>query len=664
MKFCPDCRHCYEDSFNACVRDQTPLVVVRPGACLVAQKYSLDRLLAVGVVQTVYCGRHLETDRPYAIKLLLPEAGAETVKNFRREALAAAHLNTRVDHQHVAKTYDYGLLPDGTAYVVTELVGGQSLRQYMDEAGQLPAATAARIARQVADGLEAAHRCGVVHHDLEPTYIILARDYDERLEAKIVDFGFAALWKQRGADNGHAAPASERSDGPASPYIAPEQRTGQNPDSRSDIYSLGVILYEMLAGGLPFGAVGHDHEQEPPPLAQIRGDVPEPLARLVTEQLRGRPSSRPHSAAEVAQRLRAVENMLATGYTVASVRETQALPAGEPATPNASPATARTLAAAAGAQPAAAPSADSRARAHDSEPDGANVAAYDDLDALQEELGGSLDEVIVTASAPAKLRGPARQSLGPAPAALSASVSVARPRDGARQPEAAVKPRRARLLYATLAAIILGIACGLWLTSRRAYVSSPAPPQTASAADATGQRESAAFAETSSADGAGETSAGDASGGAEHQSPTASPGTIDERAPAVDEAAGQKGLGAKPPEAAELRRGEATAGTVVSAGREPERRIEGGRCMLSVSESSLSVRAGGGSNTITVSATGNARVTATTNNWPDIAVFSESRGDGGGPVRYTVVSVSKRAGTFAVNFKSPCGVKTVPVTVK
>src|SRR5947209_13557957 len=177
MKVCPDCRRCYEDSFDSCVHDQSALTVGRPGARLVARKYALERLLEDSAGQTVYSGRHTETGRPYAVKLLLPDESAddEAAKNFRRAALATAHLNTRVDHQHVAKTYDYGLLSDGAVYVVTEMVGGRSLRRHMDEAGPLPASTAAHIACQVADGLEAAHRHGIYHHDLDPVHIVLAR---------------------------------------------------------------------------------------------------------------------------------------------------------------------------------------------------------------------------------------------------------------------------------------------------------------------------------------------------------------------------------------------------------------------------------------------------------------------------------------------------------
>ena len=628
MKFCPDSRRCYEDGFDTCLHDRAALIGGRPGARRVAQKYSLDRMLADGVGQAVYTGRHLETDRPYAIKLLLPGDGADAdaAKIFRREALATAHLNTRVDHQHVAKTYDYGLLPDGTAYVVTELVTGRSLRRHMDEAGPLPAAAAVDIARQVADGLEAAHRLGVVHRDLEPSCIVLARDYDERPEAKIIDFGLASLRKQRGSD-----------DGPSSAYVAPERRAGQNSDARSDIYSLGVILYEMLAGCLPFGGGGRGREGEPPlPLARFRGDVPEPLERLLAEQLRERPAARPHSAAEVARRLRAIENMLVVGYAAAPAAEAQPLTEGEPATPNAGAAADHTPAAAGRAQ-VAAPPTDTHTHAREPEPDGADTPAYDDLDELQEELGQSLDEIVVKASTPVRLH--TRERRPP--------VSALLPAEGAA--------RRAPLFYAALAAMVAGVACGLWLTSR---VSSPrllTTPHAASAAELAGPTEPSAAGPSPAVE------AGEPPSGAESGSPEVAAGSPGVREPVVPEAPSPKGPGANTPAEPPKRSGEETAGAVVSAGRKPEPR-QGGRCVLSVSESSLSIPAGGRSGAVTVNV--NGPVTATTNNWPDIAIFSEPRREGDGVVRYSVVSVSKRAGTFTVNFKSPCGAKAVPVIVK
>jgi serine/threonine protein kinase len=647
MKLCPLCQHCYEDRFISCTHDRSTLIGDRPGACVVAQKYSLDRLLTSGGAQALYAGKHLETGRPYAIMLLPMAVGddAKALKNLRREALATAHLNTRFDHQHAAKTYDYGLLPDGTVYVITELIVGQSLRQYMDETKPLPVAMAVHIAQQVADGLEAAHRCGVVHHGLEPANIILVRDYYQQLEAKIIEFGFASLLKQGAED-----------DGPVSPYVAPERRMGQNADARSDIYSLGVILYEMLAGRLPFGdgaatAAGHDNEAEQLSLAWLQYEMPEPLAQLLTQQLHARPTERPLSAADVAERLRAIGNILVSGYTDAPAEDGQASAASEPPIPILGLAASQLPIPDDGIQSITLPTADLRARTQEFELDDAKVVTYVDLNLPQEESGRNLDESIVMAPMPAQLA-------------------------GAIQPKAANVMRRAHLLYVVYAtAIILGLAGGLWVGSREASLSPPATSQAPLAVEATGQTEPVAFAKTSPADGVGEPLAGDVNstpGGVENPSQAATPVTDDEhtarRSTAVDEAQGSKEPEANPSVAlAEQPRGaKAAIGSYVSAGRESGQR-PGGPCRLLVSERSLSIRAGGGSDTITVSSQsvdGPARVTASTKNWPDIVVFPESRGNPGGPVKYSVISVSKRSGTFAVNFNSPCGVKTVRVTVQ
>ncbi|HYP54123.1 MAG TPA: serine/threonine-protein kinase, partial [Pyrinomonadaceae bacterium] len=181
MKICPTCRHCYEDADAVCARDaaHAPLAPARPGTRLVADRYRLDRLLGRGGMGAVYAGTHVELERPAAIKLLLPDlvSDAQALERFRREARAAARLN----HPNVADTYDYGILPGGEAYIVMELVEGQTLREYINASGSLDAGEAVTIARQVAAGIEVAHRNGIVHRDLKPSNIIHTRDHHEAL---------------------------------------------------------------------------------------------------------------------------------------------------------------------------------------------------------------------------------------------------------------------------------------------------------------------------------------------------------------------------------------------------------------------------------------------------------------------------------------------------
>lgn len=304
MKLCPICQRCYEDTDSVCLQDQTALVGSRPGTRMIVDKYRLDRLLGRGGMGAVYAATHVELERPCAIKLLLSDftSDADALERFRREARAAARLN----HPNVADTYDYGVLHDGGAYIVMELVEGQTLREFMDAASAMPIAEAAEIAGQIAAGVDTAHRSGIVHRDLKPSNIILTRDHQEHLQVKVVDFGVAKL-KEYSTTGGGLTSSGSLIGTPR--YMSPEQCAGHTTDARSDIYSMGIILFEMLTGQPPFDApsataIAIKHIQQPPPsLKELRPEASLELDQFLRRVLDKDPEERPQSAADFAKEL-------------------------------------------------------------------------------------------------------------------------------------------------------------------------------------------------------------------------------------------------------------------------------------------------------------------------------------------------------------------------
>jgi serine/threonine protein kinase len=262
----------------------------------IAGRFRIEREIGTGGMGTVYLATHLGLERPVAVKIIRREfAGdADVAERFLREARTMAKLR----HQHAAMIFDAGNLPDGRHFIVMEFVEGETLSQVLAREGRFTPSRAVDIATQICDVLEEAHRLGIVHRDLKPSNILLGKR-----GVCVLDFGVAkVLASSAESTHTHASTGSGQIVGTPR-YMSPEQCLGQRVGARSDLYSLGILLYEMLAGRPPFvdplqSALLVKQATAPaPPLPRLRQDIPRPLALAVHTLLAKRPEDRPRTAA-------------------------------------------------------------------------------------------------------------------------------------------------------------------------------------------------------------------------------------------------------------------------------------------------------------------------------------------------------------------------------
>jgi eukaryotic-like serine/threonine-protein kinase len=264
----------------------------------IAGRYELEELAGTGGMSSVYRARDTLLERDVALKLLHEYHGAdaESIERFRREARAVAQLS----HPNIVTVIDRG--EDGDRqFIVFEYVDGENLKELVAREGALPVRRALELAIQVGEGLACAHEHGVVHRDVKPQNVLLNGDG----RAKVTDFGIA-----RSLDVDHGMTLTGTVIGTSS-YIAPEQASGRSVDERTDIYSLGVVLFELLTGDVPFPgesfvavAMRHVHEA-PPSVLELRRDVPVRVAQLVDRALAKDPDERFPSMATMVAELRA-----------------------------------------------------------------------------------------------------------------------------------------------------------------------------------------------------------------------------------------------------------------------------------------------------------------------------------------------------------------------
>ncbi len=301
---------------------------------VIAGRYEIVRQLGAGAMGAVYQARQLSMDRMVALKLIHPHIASEEVaRRFHREMKATS----KIEHPNTIRVFDFGADPEsGQLFLAMEFLEGRPLSRVLDEAGALPVPRLVHIASQVVRALGAAHAEGIAHRDLKPDNIMLVDRYGESDVVKVLDFGIARFVE------GDESQVQMTHDGavvgtPA--YMSPEQAMGQVVDHRADFYSLGVMLYQMALGRLPFQAatlaamlVAHATEKPPAPSQIAPGVVPPALEALILMLLAKSPAERPAAAADV---LRALEGIApASAQPVAApVTAMAAMTAEMPPTP-------------------------------------------------------------------------------------------------------------------------------------------------------------------------------------------------------------------------------------------------------------------------------------------------------------------------------------------
>jgi serine/threonine protein kinase len=298
---------------------QTISMSAEDGASLIGHiidnRYRLEARLGQGGMGAVYRATRLNIGDEVAVKILHSnQQDARAAERFRREAQAAARLK----HPNAVVIHDFGITTEGLQYLVMELVEGEDLRTLIKRGGAMNVTRAVEIITQVCSALDEAHSHGIVHRDIKPDNIIVKQGTG-RVRVKVLDFGIAKL---KDAAASHLTQTGSVMGTPH--YMSPEQCVGEEIDARSDIYSLGVVLYEMLTGSVPFNApnsnaiVVQHVMNAPPALRERRSDIPVAVEAVVLHALQKQKEARPQTASALAQELITAVNEYNLPRTVAA----------------------------------------------------------------------------------------------------------------------------------------------------------------------------------------------------------------------------------------------------------------------------------------------------------------------------------------------------------
>ena len=298
---------CFAYDVAFCPDDGAPTSASIAGEPILDGRYNLERRLGQGGMGIVYKARHIFLKTQHAIKIILPDLvgnDPNLVTRFRQEALAAAAIR----HQNIIAVTDFGVVRGTMPFLVMEFVQGMSLQEVMAAEGAMGPVRAFEIMQPICSGIAAAHRQNIVHRDIKPLNVMLQDGFTIAEGTKILDFGLAKIKSGELLGSFVAAQTTGLMGSPF--YMAPEQWSDDPPDARADVYSLGVMLYQMLAGDVPFKAnaipaIMKKHLTEEPPTFSSRGvEVPPQIEAVVRHALEKEPEHRIASAEEFLQEFR------------------------------------------------------------------------------------------------------------------------------------------------------------------------------------------------------------------------------------------------------------------------------------------------------------------------------------------------------------------------
>ena len=319
MSYCPTCNGRFTEG-TFCPKDGTTLMPDgEETKSLVGQviggRYRLTKLLGQGGMGEVYAGEHIHITKKVAVKLLHQEihGNEEALVRFRQEAQSSSSIG----HDNIVVIDDFGQMDDGRVYLCMEFLDGESLNDAMQVPGGMDTVRAIDVMLQVCEGLTAAHAKGIIHRDMKPENVFLAKRSDGSDVAKILDFGIA---KVSGTDENQGLTKTGTVFGTPH-YMSPEQALGQKLDHRADVYSVGVMLFEIFTGQVPFKAESfmgilsqHITKPAPQPSTMSSGrSIPRPIEDIILKAMAKEPNDRYGSMAELGEALRAVRAGITPG---------------------------------------------------------------------------------------------------------------------------------------------------------------------------------------------------------------------------------------------------------------------------------------------------------------------------------------------------------------